>query len=169
MLNYDRYRMPGVYILVLALFVLVSCAEAPPAGTVSDGEVAVTFTCQPSGTPGGIYLAGTFNDWNDSSDQMADDDGDGTYEIMLLLESGTYQYKFVQDGQWFEDPSSEEYTDDGFGGRNSVLNVPSGVNEMVVGAGRGKTAERVKPAKKATAGTVEVTFLFEGIIKGQFN
>lgn len=58
---------------------------------------------------------------------MTDPDGDGVYDIVLRLLPGEYQYKFVVDGRWYEDPASPNGAPDGFGGRNSVLVVrPSG-------------------------------------------
>ena len=53
-----------------------------------------------------IFLAGTFNDWNPSAAPMARDPG-GTWSLFLDLPSGTYEYKFVVDGQWCCVPGAE--------------------------------------------------------------
>jgi 1,4-alpha-glucan branching enzyme len=54
---------------------------------------------------------------------MKDDDGDGTYSITVKLTPGSYQYKFVIDGQWTKDPYSPGDAPDGFGGRNGKFDV----------------------------------------------
>lgn len=165
---------------VLAIAFIAALTAA--AGTAARAAVDVTFTFAPGGSPGNVYLAGTFNNWSPSQDLMRDQDGDGIWEITLELEPGQYQYKFVIDGSWKEDPSSKEYVDDGYGGKNSVLDVPAGIASMTVGAGAG-AAKGSKPAGKPAAkpepdaapGEVRVTFLFEAAegsqiyVAGTFN
>ncbi len=54
--------------------------------------------------------------------EMADEDGDGVWRLVVDLEPGRYQYKFkVDETNWKEDPNNPNRTDDGFGGFNSVL------------------------------------------------
>lgn len=54
--------------------------------------------------------------------EMSDADGDGIWELVVPLESGRYEYKFIIDEtNWKEDPNNPQRTDDGFGGFNSVL------------------------------------------------
>ena len=54
--------------------------------------------------------------------EMADADGDGIWELVVALESGRYEYKFIIDEtNWKEDPNNPQRTDDGYGGFNSVL------------------------------------------------
>jgi len=77
----------------------------------------------PPGT-NAVYLAGEFNGWRPDLDLMNDDDGDGIWTMTYDLAPGTYQYKFVADGQWFQDPNNPEAAPDGFGGNNSVIAVP---------------------------------------------
>jgi len=54
---------------------------------------------------------------------MTDEDGDGVWEIVLPLKPGRYQYKFAVDWgvRWEQDPNNPITTDDGFGGKNSIL------------------------------------------------
>ncbi|HKI82937.1 MAG TPA: hypothetical protein VKA63_01270 [Candidatus Krumholzibacteria bacterium] len=82
-----------------------------------------------------VNLAGEFNNWLGTAagnrldpkiDPMKDLDGDGIWEITLPLPPGRYQYKYVIDQvDWQADPSNPESTDDGYGGKNSILVVPS--------------------------------------------
>ena len=116
-------------------------AGAAGAGAAAgDGElrsVEFAFTPVISGVSN-VFLAGTFNDWSDSKTRMVDADKDGTYTATMLLAQGTYQYKFVVDGQWKQDPNNPEGTDDGFGGKNSVLKVDASFATIAIELGDGK-------------------------------
>ncbi len=109
----------------------------PPAAAGSAAAPKIT-TAGPNVTPGGvvfnfktdgrdkkIYLAGNFNNWNPSDPQflMKDDDGDGTWSITVKLAPGEYQYKYVIDGKWTQDPFGPGEAADGFGGRNTKFEV----------------------------------------------
>jgi 1,4-alpha-glucan branching enzyme len=67
-----------------------------------------------------VYLAGEFNHWDPTATPM-DRGKDGIWRTTVELTPGTYQYKYVVDGNWIEDPGNPETTDDGQGGVNSVL------------------------------------------------
>jgi cyclomaltodextrinase / maltogenic alpha-amylase / neopullulanase len=53
-----------------------------------------------------IYIAGSFNSWSgsDPNYKLSDSNNDGIYDIILNLNKGTYQYKFVVDFTWILDP-----------------------------------------------------------------
>lgn len=52
-------------------------------------------------------------------DKVADD---GIWTLVKPLKPGRYEYKFVIDrNTWVPDPNGLETTDDGYGGKNSVL------------------------------------------------
>jgi len=120
-------------IAVLAIALLAGCAGTKKGGMTekSSGTAAPKMTSEgvvfsfeaPAGTKA-VYLAGEFNGWRPDLDLMSDDDGDGVWTITYDLASGTYQYKFVADGSWFQDPNNPEAAPDGFGGNNSVIVVP---------------------------------------------
>jgi 1,4-alpha-glucan branching enzyme len=69
-----------------------------------------------------VHVAGTFNDWAET-DIALEKGEDGVFRTTIELAPGTYQYKFVVDGTWIEDPANPETIDDGYGGVNSVLTV----------------------------------------------
>ena len=48
---------------------------------------------------------------------------DGLWRIKLQLAPGTYQYKFMVDLQWQEDPGNPRKTQDEYGGYNSICEV----------------------------------------------
>ncbi|MCF7913362.1 MAG: alpha amylase N-terminal ig-like domain-containing protein [Candidatus Cloacimonetes bacterium] len=99
----------------------------------------VTFSYQPAGAVTDVYLAGSLNDWNQKSDMMTDDDGDGVYEVTKLLKSGEYSYKFVVNGmQWVPDEKAEKFEEDGFGGQNSMIVVDDSYPAVLLEKGDGE-------------------------------
>jgi hypothetical protein len=85
----------------------------------------VVFNYKAEGKDRKIYLAGNFNNWNpeDANYLMKDDDGDGVWSITVKLGPGTYQYKYVIESKWTQDPYGPEEAPDGYGGRNSKFEV----------------------------------------------
>ena len=69
-----------------------------------------------------VFVAGTFNQW-DPLATVLKPGAEGKWDVELALEPGRYEYRFVVDGQWTEDPKSPEYAANPFGGLNSVLQV----------------------------------------------
>jgi len=67
-----------------------------------------------------VQLAGDFNDW-------VPDQGvitrtvDGVLEKTVMLMPGAYQYRYIVDGVWQEDPSNPEVVSNNAGGFNSIL------------------------------------------------
>ncbi len=51
----------------------------------------------------GVFIAGELNPdnpWTPGVDELIDTDGDGIYEITMLVQPGTYQFKFVNGAGW---------------------------------------------------------------------
>ncbi|MCD4691233.1 hypothetical protein K8S17_07210 [bacterium] len=91
------------------------------AGPVYVGD-GVLFSIREN-TAGTIHLAGAFNAWSTDATPMADDDGDGIWTVVIELEPGSYEYKFVIDGgaQWVADSGNSESVPDPYGGQNSLV------------------------------------------------
>jgi 1,4-alpha-glucan branching enzyme len=68
-----------------------------------------------------VSVAGSFNDW---TPQALKRNTKGVWGISVPLSPGTYEYKFVVDGDWLEDPLSADRAPSPFGGFNSVCTVP---------------------------------------------
>lgn len=83
----------------------------------------IKFYFKPVKENNGVFLFGSFNNWNRNNLRMTDDDSDGTYEIDITLEPGRYEYKFFAVGEELIDPENPEQLPNGFGGFNSILNV----------------------------------------------
>jgi hypothetical protein len=50
-------------------------------------------------------------------------DGDGKWIRVLMIPPGRYEYKFLADGRWMEDPQNNQICPNSFGTNNSVLNL----------------------------------------------
>lgn len=69
-----------------------------------------------------VYIAGDFNNWYvDESCRMRIENG--VWQAKIDLKPGTYQYRFIIDGCWQEDPNNPRKTENAFGDANSVLEV----------------------------------------------
>ena len=72
-----------------------------------------------------VAVVGNWNRWDSEAQKLEDPDGDGIWEIEILLKRGAeHQYQFLIDGQnWIPDPEAPLQVEDGFGGVNSVLQI----------------------------------------------
>jgi chromosome partitioning protein len=71
-----------------------------------------------------VRIAGDFNGWVPDKGVRSLIEAEGGHRVwtkILQLPPGTYQYRYVVDGEWREDPENPEVTTSTVGGRNSVL------------------------------------------------
>src|SRR6266699_3167268 len=54
-----------------------------------------------------VCIAGSFNDWHPATTHMISL-GDGKWAKELTLPPGRYEYRFVVDGRWVDDPNAKE-------------------------------------------------------------
>ena len=123
------FRMAGaaaitaifVFLAFTFLFNFSGLPEQPGEKEAAAHQVEVTFTI--SGIKANqIAVAGDFNGWNTSANQLEDPDGDGIWTGKMYLKPGRYEYMLVvDDGKWVTDPNAKVYADDGFGSKNAVL------------------------------------------------
>lgn len=71
---------------------------------------------------GSVFLSGDFNMWNHSSHPLKKGK-DRKWKISLSLDPGQYQYRFLVDGEWQNDPSSTEWVANPFGTSNCLTSV----------------------------------------------
>ncbi len=101
--NYDDRTMPNISADTTLLFCFGACTTdgtcpTPPAP--KDITLSVDMNCY-TGTASvanGVYVNGTFNGWNGTSNPMDDSDGDGVYSVTLTLTLPSFEYKFTVDG-----------------------------------------------------------------------
>ncbi len=67
-------------------------------------------------------LVGDFNSWDVSKHVMNRDDK-GRWTKIVTLAPGRYEYKFLVDGQWQNDPSNDQMAPNSFGTLNNILTV----------------------------------------------
>ena len=66
-----------------------------------------------------VCLAGDFNRWDPKANPMHKGP-DGRWHLGVALESGRYEYRFVADEIWCDDPAAELKTANVMGGQNCV-------------------------------------------------
>ena len=69
-----------------------------------------------------VCVAGTFNDWNPTATPLAKSK-EGEWRVEKRLAPGEYEYRFVVDGVWQEDPDAKRAVPNPFGSRNSIFQV----------------------------------------------
>jgi 1,4-alpha-glucan branching enzyme len=69
-----------------------------------------------------VFVAGSFNEWNPGATPLAAQGG-GKWSAELALAPGAYEYRFVVDGEWTDDPKCPRNIANPFGSFNSVLEV----------------------------------------------
>jgi 1,4-alpha-glucan branching enzyme len=82
-------------------------------------RVSFSFSAPQAGK---VSVAGDFNEWNLVSHPMKKDKK-GVWKISLDLLPGTYQYRFLVDGEWQSDPNCTECVENPFGALNCVKKV----------------------------------------------
>jgi RNA polymerase-binding transcription factor len=69
-----------------------------------------------------VAVTGDFTDW-DLEGRPLKRGLDGVWQATLLLAPGRYEYRFLVDGHWADDPGCAERVPSGFGSENCVLRV----------------------------------------------
>jgi chromosome partitioning protein len=82
-------------------------------------EVSFSFQAP---TARAVFVVGNFNGWAVNDDNLLEK-RDGLWTKKLKLQPGSYQYRFVVDGQWIEDPINPEIITNPYGEFNSVIDV----------------------------------------------
>ncbi len=78
-----------------------------------------------------VKVAGNFNGWRPEATPLKNT-GAGKWVVRLMLRSGQYEYRFVVDGRWSEDPRASQRVANPFGDFNSVLLVPLAVRASIL-------------------------------------
>jgi len=130
-------------IIILTILIVSACSmniikkRLPPPYPVKGGIIFLHDA--PSARQ--VNLAGNYPDnlwagtasssgrFDDRIDLMYDDgthgdeiSGDGIWTLIKSLAPGRYEYKYVIDrNTWVTDPNAVESTDDGYGGKNSII------------------------------------------------
>ena len=69
-----------------------------------------------------VVLTGEFNKWDPNSYLLKKYKG-GTWKTNLQLKPGRYEYKFIVDSEWRDDPQCNIYVPNSFGTQNCVVEI----------------------------------------------
>lgn len=69
-----------------------------------------------------VSIAGTFNNW-DAKALSAKKDTKGNWSAKVNLKPGRYEYKFVVDGNWVNDPRCTACVPNSYGSQNCILEI----------------------------------------------
>ncbi len=110
------------FISVLAVAVAGLFADVT-AKKLADGKVEATFFYgNPRATE--VLVAGDFTNWQNGALPMTKTDKGFT--LTKVFDAGTtVKYKFISDGNWTTDLKAPDFVDDGFGGKNSMVDLDS--------------------------------------------
>lgn len=69
-----------------------------------------------------VFVAGTFNEWEPEARALKRSKA-GVWSTWMNLEPGRYEYLFVVDGEWRQDPECPDCEPNEFDSANSVVEV----------------------------------------------
>ncbi len=67
-----------------------------------------------------VFVAGSFNNWQPTATPL-EPTGDGRWVVQLSLSPGRYEYRFIADGDWVDDPTAKQVVPNPHGGANALL------------------------------------------------
>ena len=79
----------------------------------------VTFTLE-APKANKVILMGDFNKWDAQIHPMKKNRS-GVWEKITMLLPGRYEYRFLVDGQWWNDPKNDQVCPNCFGTQNNVM------------------------------------------------
>ena len=85
-----------------------------------------------------VIVAGSFNKWDEQMFKMYKITGG--WELKLQIQPGDYEYRYIVDGKWMEDPTNPDKVPNEFGEYNSHINIGKFVTFNLKGY---QNAERV--------------------------
>jgi hypothetical protein len=78
-----------------------------------------------------VILAGSFNKWDEHAFTM--NKTENGWELTLQMKPDVYQYRFIVDGHWMEDPQNPNKTTNEFGEYNSVIDIKEYTTFKLIG------------------------------------
>ena len=69
-----------------------------------------------------VSLMGDFDKWNAKNRPMKMNQS-GMWEKIVMLFPGRYEYRFLVDGQWWNDPQNDQVCPNLFGTQNNVITI----------------------------------------------
>jgi len=94
-------------------------AKVKPKKNIKRRKISFSFE---SSDAKEVILMGDFNNWNPKKHPMKKDDN-GKWTKAVILPPGQYEYKFLVDGQWKQDPQNNRICPNNLGTYNNVFNL----------------------------------------------
>ena len=110
----------------------------------SPRTIQVTFRLKEPGARR-VSVVGTFSDWEKHPVELVKDTA-GNWTATVPLMPGQYEYRFVVDGAWRNDPDCSERVANPFGTENCVLSV-FGENTIKAGQRTAQAAQSFPPCR----------------------
>ena len=70
---------------------------------------------------GSVRVTGSFCDWTDGF--ALKKDKQGVWKTSVPLGPGRYEYRFLVDGEWRDDPKAAQRVPNAYGGQNAIVEV----------------------------------------------
>ncbi len=86
---------------------------------VSLGKKRVTFKFSAPSSIHEVKLAGSFSNWEKGAIMMSKGKN-AEWKAQLSLAPGEYEYKFLADGNWYNDPQADRQVQNIWGSENSL-------------------------------------------------
>jgi 1,4-alpha-glucan branching enzyme len=96
-----------------------SALKAPRARPAAKKRVTFSLHAPDAQT---VLVTGSFCDWNADNGALKKDK-QGLWKKSIMLSPGRYEYRFLVDGAWQDDPQCAERAPNTFGTANCVLTV----------------------------------------------
>lgn len=116
-----------------------------PVRQLAKGEAEQTFSIRAPGARS-VHLAADFTEWQQRAIPIKPV-SDGLWSTAVTLPAGTYEYRFLVDGEWRDDPECTVRTPNSYGTQNMVRVVPK-LPPPVAGNGRKQVLRRRQASQK---------------------
>lgn len=84
-----------------------------------ENVVKVTFTLPPEAARDSARIVGEFNQWEGTP---LDRQKDGSWRTTVALDPGReYEFRYLLDGRWVNEPMADRYASNPYGEDNSVI------------------------------------------------
>jgi len=70
-----------------------------------------------------VQIAGDFNEWIPEPLHFSESEDKQLWHISIPLHPGSYEYKYLVDGEWMPDPDNDSTVEDAYGGVNSIVSL----------------------------------------------